>query len=185
METRSSPSMKELRAIAAERGLKYYLHLSKPELFSLLQRKEGGGSSTQRLDLNIGNTCCSKKSFASSSINKQWMKGRRWSLRLSLKKHSLKIGESSRNCAKMRKRPINTVDPITLDELGPHTVRFDTFSNYWAWSFSSLVWDYSCQWIHCCLQCGESSAIHSRNWRFYRAWNASSIFRRGFSPSWL
>lgn len=130
METRSSPSMKELRAIAAERGLKYYLHLSKPELFSLLQRKEGGGSSTKRLDLNIGNTCCSKKSFASSSINKQWMKGRRWSLRLSLKKHSLKIGENSRNCAKMRKRPINTVDPITLDELGPHTVRFDIYSNY-------------------------------------------------------
>lgn len=45
METRSSPSMGELRAVAHERGLKYYMHLSKPELFSLLQRKEGGGSS--------------------------------------------------------------------------------------------------------------------------------------------
>nr|CCA24129.1 conserved hypothetical protein [Albugo laibachii Nc14] len=121
METRSSPSMKELRAIAADRGLKYYLHLSKPELFALLQRKEGGGSSALRMDLNFGNTFC-KKPLASNSMNTQWMKGRRWSLRLSLKKHSVKITENSQNRTKLRKRPINTVDPITLDELGPHTL---------------------------------------------------------------
>lgn len=36
--------MRELRVIAHERGLKYYMHLSKPQLFSLLQRKQGGGT---------------------------------------------------------------------------------------------------------------------------------------------
>ncbi|OWZ07488.1 hypothetical protein PHMEG_00020113 [Phytophthora megakarya] len=122
METRSSPSMQELRAIAHERSLKYYMHLSKPELFSLLQRKEGGGSS--------------KKPAASEDVKEDVSRrsegapvaAMRSSERLSSRKQKRKAGENDKgetaHDKKKVKVVINTLDPIMLTELGQHTFEF-------------------------------------------------------------
>ncbi|KAG7386159.1 hypothetical protein PHYPSEUDO_000591 [Phytophthora pseudosyringae] len=126
METRSSPSVQELHAVAHERGLKYYLHLSKPELFSLLQRKEGGGSA--------------KKPAAAEDAAKEDAVRRvesaptapaaatRASERLSSRKKKRKTRENDRAEAphdrKKAKVVINTLDPIMLTALGQHTFEF-------------------------------------------------------------
>ncbi|RLN50806.1 hypothetical protein BBJ29_002304 [Phytophthora kernoviae] len=115
--------MRELRAIAAERGLKYYLHLSKPELFSLLQRKEGGGAlkaathaakDTKENDIRL--------------VESAPTATKRTSERLSSRKNKRKSPESGKTEAprdkKKAKVVINTLDPIMLAELGPHTFEF-------------------------------------------------------------
>lgn len=161
METRSSPSMRELRVIAHERGLKYYLHLSKPELFSLLQRKQGGGTGAppaqpsatatgaadahaetkkhandgtgdrhaESADADATKTsdsaCCPTSSVKCAS-SKNCPKGTRSSLRLSkLKRKAADENgdEENQPHKKKAKSVINTLDPIMMCELGPHTVR--------------------------------------------------------------
>lgn len=121
METRSSPSMRELRTVAHERGLKYYLHLSKPELFSLLQRKEGGGSSKPAEDAKEDGVRRVESASAPTT---------RSSERLSSRKKKRKTRENDKTEAprdnKKAKVVINTLDPIMLAELGPHTVRADS-----------------------------------------------------------
>ncbi|CAH0487495.1 unnamed protein product [Peronospora farinosa] len=118
METRSCPSMWELRAIARERGLKYYMHLSKPQLFSLLQRKEGGGLFKPAEDA---------QEDAVRLIESAQVTTTRSSERLScLKKRKTRENdkaEALRN-KKKAKIVINTIDPIMLAELGPHTFEF-------------------------------------------------------------
>ncbi|KAE8912481.1 hypothetical protein PF005_g7234 [Phytophthora fragariae] len=118
METRSSPSMRELRAIAHERGLKYYMHLSKPELFSLLQRKEGGGSSKP----------AAATPDAKEDVVRRVETATRSSERLSRRKQKRKTRENDKADAprdkKKAKVVINTLDPIMLAELGPHTFEF-------------------------------------------------------------
>ncbi|KAL7693633.1 hypothetical protein Plhal304r1_c003g0010341 [Plasmopara halstedii] len=121
METRLSPSMQELRNIARERGLKYYMHLSKPELFSLLQRKEGGGSAT-------------KLTVASETAKENTV--RRNECALTVRTAATRVSERLISYNKKRKAidnaddrkkakvVINTLDPIMLTELGPHTFEF-------------------------------------------------------------
>ncbi|KAF4320094.1 hypothetical protein BBO99_00005909 [Phytophthora kernoviae] len=115
--------MRELRAIAAERGLKYYLHLSKPELFSLLQRKEGGGAlkaATHAAEDTKENDIRLVESAPTAT--------KRTSERLSSRKNKRKSPESGKTEAprdkKKAKVVINTLDPIMLAELGPHTFEF-------------------------------------------------------------
>ncbi|CAH0473694.1 unnamed protein product [Peronospora belbahrii] len=120
METRSSPSMWELHAIAHERGLKYYMHLSKPDLFSLLQRKEGGGGLLKPVkDANKDTMRLTESSEATIT---------RSSERLSLLKKKRKTRENDKaedmRDKKKAKMVINTLDPIMLAELGPHTFEF-------------------------------------------------------------
>lgn len=191
METRSSPSMRELRVIAHERGLKYYLHLSKPELFALLQRKQGGGagvsSSTTTTTMSIGatttmstknkpvgkrkvdGTCdkqgeareadvvvgqkpCdgSKCSTATCVSGRVCAKGTRSSLRLSsLKRKTTNdegVAADDQDREKKRaKTGINTLDPIMMTELGPHTVRLPL-------SFPLVV-------VCCCLSVRSSNEV--------------------------
>lgn len=164
METRSSPSMCELRAVAHERGLKYYLHLSKPELFALLQRKHGGGAGTQkpRVDSSTGaelsgrsaavsdssavtatalqssdaiaSSAAAPPQSSSSSSGRVAVdakapcpKATRSSARLSqLKRKATALdeeGDDPRVRSKKHKVAINSLDPIMMCELGPHTVR--------------------------------------------------------------
>lgn len=122
METRSSPSMQELRVIAHERGLKYYMHLSKPELFSLLQRKEGGGSAAKLTPtLGIAKEDTVKKCALTATAT-----ATRASERLSSyvkKRKAMDKAEVPRDIKKA-KMVINTLDPIMLTELGPHTFEF-------------------------------------------------------------
>ncbi|POM57758.1 Hypothetical protein PHPALM_37689 [Phytophthora palmivora] len=123
METRSSPSMQELRAIAHERGLKYYLHLSKPELFSLLQRKEGGGSSKKTATAASDDT----KEDATRRVESTPTPATRSSERLSSRKQKRKTRENDKTESphdKKAKVVINTLDPIMFTELGPHTFEF-------------------------------------------------------------
>ncbi|KAF1329851.1 hypothetical protein FI667_g5562, partial [Globisporangium splendens] len=170
METRSSPSMRELRVIAHERGLKYYLHLSKPELFALLQSKQGGGAGvvsgtttttvpsaptsaatastskpaakvaakssenrdddkqaesraadgvvmTSQTPCDDGNKCSGAKCVAGKVC------GTRSSLRLKRKASSEdeNADKEQEQPAKRAKIGINTLDPIMMTELGPHT----------------------------------------------------------------
>ncbi|KAG7400694.1 hypothetical protein PHYBOEH_004741 [Phytophthora boehmeriae] len=123
METRSSPSMRELRAIAADRGLKYYLHLSKPELFSLLQRKEGGGVLKA-----AASTAEDAKENDIRLVESAPPPTKRTSERLSSRRNKRKSPESGKTEAprdkKKAKVVINTLDPIMLAELGPHTFEF-------------------------------------------------------------
>ncbi|ETI50827.1 hypothetical protein F441_05705 [Phytophthora nicotianae CJ01A1] len=126
METRSSPSMQELRAIAHERGLKYYMHLSKPELFSLLQRKEGGGSATKPAppaDATKEDVMRRVERTPTATAT-----ATRTSERLSSRKKKRKTRESDKTKSprdnKKAKMVINTLDPIMLTELGPHTFEF-------------------------------------------------------------
>lgn len=113
METRSSPSMGELRTVAAERGLKYYRHLSKPELFSLLQRKEGGGG---------GAKAGAKVETDKPSGDSGKATATRASERLS-RKTKRKAGDATQPVKKKKIRVVtNSQDPIMLTPLGPHTV---------------------------------------------------------------
>lgn len=117
METRLSPSMGELHNIARKRGLKYYMHLSKPELFALLQRYEGLSKLTKD----------AKEDVVQLTESAMTM---RCSERLSYLKKKRKIRENdmaevSRD-KKKAKMIVNTIDPIMLVELGPHTVRVDS-----------------------------------------------------------
>lgn len=121
METRSSPSMIDLRAIASERGLKYYLHLPKPELFALLQRKQGGNVSTT-LHVHPDQISSYAKKLLPVNSSKRCMKGMRHSARLSLKNRNDAKKKTEKGKRKQR-IPMNDIDPIMLTELGPHTVR--------------------------------------------------------------
>ncbi|KAL3669648.1 hypothetical protein V7S43_005032 [Phytophthora oleae] len=125
METRSSPSMQELRTIAHERGLKYYVHLSKPELFSLLQRKEGGGSS-KKADAKED----SKEDVKEDSVRhveSTPTATKRCSDRLSSQKKRKTRENDTEDAPRDNKKAkvvMNTLDPIMLTELGPHTFEF-------------------------------------------------------------
>ncbi|KAH7474072.1 hypothetical protein PRIC1_014386 [Phytophthora ramorum] len=113
METRSSPSMHELRSVAVERGLKYFLHLSKPELFSLLQRKEGGG---RPQPASAKEDAVRRVEDAPTRASERLYKNKR------------KTRENDRADAprdkKKAKVVVNTLDPIMFTELGPHTFEF-------------------------------------------------------------
>ncbi|EGZ27122.1 hypothetical protein PHYSODRAFT_467578 [Phytophthora sojae] len=125
METRSSPSMGELRAVAHERGLKYYMHLSKPELFSLLQRKEGGGSSKPAAATPTEDA---KEDAKEDVVRRVETAATRSSERLSSRQQKRKTREDDKLDAPQDKKKakvvINTLDPIMLTELGPHTFEF-------------------------------------------------------------
>jgi hypothetical protein len=102
--------MTELRAIAAQKGLKFYLHLSKPELFLLLQRQDQLPHTTASVQTKANvkrrrmmvtqKLCCNTNGKNDNSITSEEL------------------------CKKIRMRAINQVDPIMLTELGPHTVIF-------------------------------------------------------------
>ncbi|GLE01635.1 hypothetical protein PINS_up010469 [Pythium insidiosum] len=126
METRSSPSMTELRAVAADRGLKHFQHLSKPELFDLLQRREGGGSSTAPLRdaASAGKVADVRPCEASTSAKKAVVKATRCSERLCARKRKAEEYDHDTVDRKRAKNVINTVDPIMLTELGHHTFEF-------------------------------------------------------------
>ncbi|DBA03746.1 TPA: hypothetical protein N0F65_004163 [Lagenidium giganteum] len=118
METRSSPSMCELRAVAADRGLKYYMHLAKSDLHALLLRKNGTTTGTKLDSLRASET-------AGKSRSQSLAKAVRTSARLSERKRKAEDGEMPRK--KKGKAPevtTNTLDPIMLTELGPHTFKF-------------------------------------------------------------
>lgn len=129
--------MRELRAIAADRGLKYYLHLSKPELFSLLQRKEGGGGKAKPAAVSNDqgkqssarpsehpNDVAADHGDRSAKAAPSDPKATRSSERLSSKKIKRKADEERAAPAKKKAKVVaNTLDPIMLAELGPHTVR--------------------------------------------------------------
>lgn len=150
--------MRELRVIAHERGLKYYLHLSKPELFSLLQRKQGGGTGASAQQQPIASavhdeskkhasdgkgdhhgepveatktndsSCCTLNTASSAKCasTKNCSKGTRSSLRLSKLKRKAADDDGDEENQPHKKKPksvINTLDPIMMCELGPHTVR--------------------------------------------------------------
>jgi hypothetical protein len=184
METRSSPSMAELRVIAAERGLKYYMHLSKPELFDLLQRKEGGGSTVHSTSPTPSATPATvsvvkeptaahtKESLvrpserahdetaadkSASSTNK------RCSQRLSaLKRKAPADDADSESPEKKRlKRVINSHDPIMLTELGPHTVRSGSMSH----RRYTLMADFIVCWWHSLSLCDQTDQLSSTTWR--------------------
>uniref|UniRef100_K3WA07 Uncharacterized protein n=1 Tax=Globisporangium ultimum (strain ATCC 200006 / CBS 805.95 / DAOM BR144) TaxID=431595 RepID=K3WA07_GLOUD len=173
METRSSPSMRELRVIAHERGLKYYLHLSKPELFALLQSKQGGGAGvvigttattvlsvpTSAAAANTGKPTakgaaktsedrsddkraesrtadvvvasqpgCDGSKCLSAKCATSKVCGTRSSLRLLKRKASNEdehADKEQEQPAKKAKIGINTLDPIMMTELGPHTFEFE------------------------------------------------------------
>ncbi|TYZ58468.1 hypothetical protein PybrP1_007986 [[Pythium] brassicae (nom. inval.)] len=157
--------MRELRAVAHDRGLKYYLHLSKPELFALLQHKHGGGSGatttaatatsadasnkqravavathTERVDASASDagTVASTAPIASgaTAAGPAYHKPTRSSLRLSKlkRKAGVALGEEEvddtgerphrTGSAKKTKVASNTLDPIMMCELGPHTFEF-------------------------------------------------------------
>eukprot|EP00644_Phytophthora_capsici_P015937 jgi/Phyca11/509779/fgenesh2_kg.PHYCAscaffold_49_\ len=121
METRSSPSMQELRTVAHERGLKYYMHLSKPELFSLLQRKEGGGSSKKKADSNED-----AKEDSVRHVESVPTANKRCSDRLSSQKKRKTPDDTADAPSEKKKAKVvmNTLDPIMMTELGPHTFEF-------------------------------------------------------------
>ncbi|TMW60297.1 hypothetical protein Poli38472_000339 [Pythium oligandrum] len=134
METRSSWSMRELRAIAADRGLKYYRHLSKPELHALLHRKAGGALSAgdgeqqhgegKESSVREGEVTTTKETETTSTKEKK-MKATRCSERISALKRKVEDDEEeSERERKKAKKVINTLDPIMLTELGPHTFEF-------------------------------------------------------------
>ena len=131
METRSSPSMTELRALAHDRGLKYYLHLSKPELFSLLQRKEGGGGGSgdnanviYKVSQSIEDAKLDVAQIIASAVATS---STRSSERLSSLKKKRSTDVEAEGAVQEKKvktaAVVNTLDPIMLTELGPHTVR--------------------------------------------------------------
>lgn len=177
--------MRELRVIAHERGLKYYMHLSKPELFALLQRKQGGGtgaplltpataatpsSSTTKATTTTATTAtldAAKKrdgkgddttdlasgathlnsspdarpaayvsASARTSATRSSPQPTRSSLRLSTLKRKCDddadaddhqpnktTKKSTKSKKKQKTAATNTLDPIMMCELGPHTVR--------------------------------------------------------------
>ncbi|KAK1936700.1 hypothetical protein P3T76_010135 [Phytophthora citrophthora] len=122
MLTRSSPSMQELRTVAHERGLKYYMHLSKPELFSLLQRKEGGGSSKRTADAKED-----VKEDSVRHVESIPTTTKRCSDRLSSQKKRKTPEDDTADAPSDKKKAkvvMNTLDPIMMTELGPHTFEF-------------------------------------------------------------
>jgi hypothetical protein len=124
METRSSPSMQELRDLAHERGLKYYMHLSKPELFSLLQRKEGGGSSKPATS-TVSSSPEAKTDAVRNAESTPEPAATRSSERLSFCQKKRKTRDDEAETPKDIKKAkvaINSLDPIMLTELGPHRV---------------------------------------------------------------
>ncbi|OQR99084.1 hypothetical protein ACHHYP_07349 [Achlya hypogyna] len=100
METRSCPSMDELHGLARVMGMKYFRHLSKLELHQALQRQMQHA-----------------KAAEASSLRKKGKKG----------KKGKKAKYWWRKTTKGKRKSdasVNTVDPIMLTELGPHTFRF-------------------------------------------------------------
>ncbi|KAJ0403735.1 hypothetical protein P43SY_003040 [Pythium insidiosum] len=125
METRSSPSMTELRAVAADRGLKHFQHLSKPELFDLLQRRQGGGSSKVPLrDASTGKHVDVRPCEIAATEKKAAAKATRCSERLCARKRKAEEYDHDTVDRKRAKNVINVVDPIMLTELGHHTFEF-------------------------------------------------------------
>ncbi|KAI9895426.1 hypothetical protein PsorP6_018750 [Peronosclerospora sorghi] len=118
METRSSPSMRKLRALAHERGLKYYMHLSKSKLYSLLQRNDGGAASksVDEGKENVAFVNCALATTTRASERLSWLKKKR-------KTREFDMTEARRE-RKKAKMVINTLDPIMLTALGPHTFEF-------------------------------------------------------------
>ncbi|KDO32873.1 hypothetical protein SPRG_02565 [Saprolegnia parasitica CBS 223.65] len=101
METRSCPSMDELHGLARVMGMKYFRHLSKLELHQALQRQMQ----------------YAKRAHASAvgKSKKKRKKGKKTKAKYWWRKTTKTTKASS---------GLNTVDPIMLTELGPHTFRF-------------------------------------------------------------
>uniref|UniRef100_M4C1R9 Uncharacterized protein n=1 Tax=Hyaloperonospora arabidopsidis (strain Emoy2) TaxID=559515 RepID=M4C1R9_HYAAE len=122
--------MTELRALAHDRGLKYYLHLSKPELFSLLQRKEGGGGGSgdnanaiYKVSQSIEDAKLDVAQIIASAVATSTTRS---SERLSSLKKKRSTDVEAEGAVQEKKvktaAVVNTLDPIMLTELGPHTV---------------------------------------------------------------
>lgn len=207
METRSSPSMRELRAVAADRGLKYYLHLSKPELFSLLQRKEGGGGKTMAaVATTTAATASADQSKQSSarpgepakeaaadrsSAVVADAKATRVSERLCCKKTKRKASDEGSSPENKKKAKViaNTLDPIMLTELGPHTVRRFTrlcFRRPSAHMNRVLFWCTVCvrapERVGRALQRGLARAVHPRDGGLLGAADADPVLGRRPAP---
>ncbi|OQR95692.1 hypothetical protein THRCLA_07644 [Thraustotheca clavata] len=97
METRSCPSMDELHGLARVMGMKYFRHLSKLELHQALQRQMHHAKKAQEASRK-------KKGKKKRKAKKYWWR------------------KTKKNTK--RDQGLNTVDPIMLTELGPHTFRF-------------------------------------------------------------
>ncbi|TDH69218.1 hypothetical protein CCR75_004400 [Bremia lactucae] len=112
METRLSPSMQDLRILAHTRGLKYYQHLSKPELFSLLQRNESGGSTVRLVATATNDPVPTAQTSQTRRITT-----------CCLRKRKARENDSMEDSRSRKKAKIvaNTLDPILLTELGPYT----------------------------------------------------------------
>lgn len=129
--------------IAAERGLKHqnYIHLSKPELFDLLQRKEGGGASITHHP-HSKEACARESEKVRDECLPSEAPVKRCSERISALKRKADADESDSETKdkKRMKRVINTLDPIMLTELDPHTFEFvRTNGTIVAYNIDSLV----------------------------------------------
>ncbi|CAK4184983.1 unnamed protein product [Aphanomyces euteiches] len=105
METRSCPSMNELRGVARVMGMKYFRHLSKPELYQALQRQL---HHAERAQARAEEPKSKGKGKKGQGIRRFWWR--------KAKKQNKKAKEEA--------QVVNTVDPIMFTELGPHTFRF-------------------------------------------------------------
>lgn len=199
METRSSPSMGQLRALAAERGLKYFRHLSKPELFALLNRKEGGGTAAAKTTPTVTMPAAGLRENVSAHANvdkpqsaghdaatknpKACSKATRSSERISKRKRDASVAEDAHedaetadSCKKAKKSAINTLDPIMLTELGPNTVRALLLQSAGARGVLNSLSVIPCCSLSLCARTGQS---------YCTMWTrSSSIFwPRATSPS--
>ncbi|ETW08604.1 hypothetical protein H310_01148 [Aphanomyces invadans] len=107
METRSCPSMNELRGIARVMGMKYFRHLSKLELHQALQRQL---HQVERAQARADSPKSKGKDTKGRGTRRFW-----W------RKSKKKKGNAT---GKAEPQMLNTLDPIMLTELGPHTFHF-------------------------------------------------------------
>ncbi|RHY01381.1 hypothetical protein DYB37_000399 [Aphanomyces astaci] len=107
METRSCPSMNELRGVARVMGMKYFRHLSKLELHQALQRQL---HQVERAQAKADLPKPKGKDAKGRGTRRFW-----W--RKSKNKNKGNAATTSSDV-----QVLNTLDPIMLSELGPHTV---------------------------------------------------------------
>ncbi|RQM23605.1 hypothetical protein B5M09_003644 [Aphanomyces astaci] len=106
METRSCPSMNELRGVARVMGMKYFRHLSKLELHQALQRQL---HQVERAQAKADLPKPKGKDAKGRGTRRFW-----W--RKSKNKNKGNAATTSSDV-----QVLNTLDPIMLSELGPHT----------------------------------------------------------------
>ncbi|ETV89356.1 hypothetical protein, variant [Aphanomyces astaci] len=109
METRSCPSMNELRGVARVMGMKYFRHLSKLELHQALQRQL---HQVERAQAKADLPKPKGKDAKGRGTRRFW-----W--RKSKNKNKGNAATTSSDV-----QVLNTLDPIMLSELGPHTFQF-------------------------------------------------------------